>query len=66
MKAASLLSLVVASLIWVGPMAAPNDAQDKQPPTVKIPNAGVPQIMTTGGNVCSRRLQQRGLCDPRI
>ena len=25
MKAASLLSLVVASLIWVGPMAAPND-----------------------------------------
>jgi len=49
MKAASLLSLVVASLIWVGPMAAPNDAQDKQPPTVKIPNAGVSQIMTLEG-----------------
>ena len=49
MRAASLVSLVVASLISVGPMAAPNYAQDKQPPTVKIPDAGVPEIMTIEG-----------------
>jgi hypothetical protein len=49
MRAASLLSLALVGLVSVGPLAAPEDVQSQQPPTVKIPEAGVPQVMTLEG-----------------
>jgi hypothetical protein len=41
-------ALCVLMGAWL--LTASGHAQDKQPPTVKIPNAGVPQIMTIEGN----------------
>jgi hypothetical protein len=50
MKRQTALSLVaVASLLVFCPAARPIAAQDKQKPTVKIPDAGVPQIGTIEG-----------------
>ena len=49
MRTGSLLSLALVGLISVGPTAASHDAQEQQKPTVKIPQAGVPQIMTLEG-----------------
>ena len=49
MRTGSLMSLALVGLISVGPTAASHDAQEQQKPTVKIPQAGVPQIMTLEG-----------------
>ena len=49
MRTGSLLSLALVGLISVGPTAASHDVQEQQKPTVKIPQAGVPQIMTLEG-----------------
>jgi len=49
MRATSLLSLAVVALVSMPPLAAPGDAQSQQAPTVKIPQPGVPQIMTLEG-----------------
>ena len=45
-KSALAAAAVAAAVCAVAPLAA----QDKQKPTVKIPEAGVPQIMTIEGN----------------
>ena len=45
-KSALAAAAVAAAMCVVAPLAA----QDKQKPTVKIPEAGVPQIMTIEGN----------------
>ena len=50
MRAMSLLSLALVCVVSMRPMAAPGDAQTKQPPTVQIPQPGVPQIMTLEGS----------------
>jgi hypothetical protein len=47
MKATCLRSLVIA-LISVQPLAS-RDALAQQPPTVKVPEPGVPQLMTLEG-----------------
>ncbi len=50
MKARSLLWLTVLVLVMsMQPMAARGDAPAQQPPTIKIPESGVPQIMTIEG-----------------
>ncbi|HEY6361583.1 MAG TPA: hypothetical protein VIX63_10795 [Vicinamibacterales bacterium] len=49
MRATSLLSLAVVALVSMPPLAAMGDAQNQQAPTVKIPQPGVPQIMTLEG-----------------
>jgi hypothetical protein len=49
MKNTLVLLLAVVGLIWLGPLAAPVDAQAQQKPVVKIPEPGVPQIMTLEG-----------------
>jgi hypothetical protein len=50
MKRHTALSFVaVMGLLVLCPAARPSAAQDKQPPTVKIPDAGVPQIATIEG-----------------
>ena len=50
MKAVSMLSLVFVALIAMRPMAAKDDLVPQQAPQVKIPEPGVPQIMTIEGN----------------
>jgi hypothetical protein len=45
----SLLATAAAGLLVCGPMAAPGLAQEKETPTLKLPDAGVPQIMTMEG-----------------
>ena len=49
MRAMSLLSLALVSVISMRPLAAPGDALTQQAPTVQIPQPGVPQIMTLEG-----------------
>lgn len=50
MRSQTALSLVaVASLLALCPAAGPTEAQEKQKPTVKVPEAGVPQIGTIEG-----------------
>jgi hypothetical protein len=50
MRSQTALSLLaVASLLALCPAAGPIAAQEKQKPTVKIPDAGVPQIGTIEG-----------------
>ena len=49
MRAAKLLSPVVLALISAASLAASGDGQTQQKPTVKIPEPGVPQIMTLEG-----------------
>jgi hypothetical protein len=49
MKTTSAVSLALVAVISVSIVAAGGDAQDKQAPTVKIPQPGVPQIMTLEG-----------------
>src|SRR5262245_45184211 len=49
MKVTSLWPLAIASLISIQPLTASGDAQDKQRPTVKVPEPGVPQLMTLEG-----------------
>ena len=49
MKATSLVSLTIVALVSLSLVAAAGDVQDKQAPTVKIPQPGVPQIMTLEG-----------------
>jgi len=48
MKSRSLLSLIALALMSTLPVAA-RDEPAKEPPKVKIPEAGVPQIMTMEG-----------------
>jgi hypothetical protein len=49
MKHPKGLSLVLAGLFFLTAPVAPVDAQTQEPPTVKIPEPGVPQIMTLQG-----------------
>jgi len=50
MKRQTALSFVaVMGLLALGPAARPIAAQDKQPPTIKVPDAGVPQIGSIEG-----------------
>ena len=49
MRATSLVTLALAALIAL-PLAASGDKTAQQKPTVKIPEPGVPQIMTLEGN----------------
>jgi hypothetical protein len=49
MKDKSGLSLVLAGLLFMWAPVAPTDAQTQQPPTVQIPQPGVPEIMTMEG-----------------
>ncbi len=49
MKYKIALSVVLASLLSLWPIAAPSGAQTQQKPPVKIPEPGVPQIMTMEG-----------------
>ena len=49
MKAKNLLLLLVAGLVCVCPLVARGDAQAQEPFKVKIPEPGVPQIMTMEG-----------------
>ena len=44
-----LLSVVLVGLLSIWPSAAPAGAQTQEKPTVKIPEPGVPQIMTMEG-----------------
>jgi hypothetical protein len=46
MRAMCLVSVALVAVVTMPPVAASRDGQAQQPPTVKIPNAGVPQIMT--------------------
>jgi hypothetical protein len=50
MKTVSVLSLVFVAVIAMGPLAAKDDLAPQQAPQVKIPEPGVPQIMTIEGN----------------
>ena len=43
------LSLALVGLIALSPVAAPEDSKDQDAPKVKIPEPGVPQIMTMEG-----------------
>jgi hypothetical protein len=47
MKSALAAAAIAAAVCVVAPLAAQDS---KQKPTVKIPEAGVPQIMTIEGN----------------
>jgi hypothetical protein len=49
MKPLSLSALALVSLTSLGPLAASGGPQEKQAPTVKMPQPGVPQIMTLEG-----------------
>jgi len=49
MKDKNVWSLALVSLISMWPLVAQGDAQTQQPPKVKIPEPGVPQIMTMEG-----------------
>jgi hypothetical protein len=49
MKAKNALLLLVVSLLSVWMPATPGDARAQEPPTVQIPQPGVPQIMTMEG-----------------
>ena len=49
MRATSLLSLAFAAAISMQSLAAPGGDQKEQAPTVKIPQPGVPEIMTIEG-----------------
>ena len=46
MASKNALPLAVAGLLALWTASAPTVAQDKQKPTIKIPEAGVPQIQT--------------------
>jgi hypothetical protein len=49
MKLKNLLAVVLVGLLSLWGLAAPAGAQDEQKPKVKIPEPGVPQIMTMEG-----------------
>jgi hypothetical protein len=49
MRRQDLFSLVSVALLVAGPFAAPAAAQSQEPPKIKIPDAGVSQIMTMEG-----------------
>jgi hypothetical protein len=49
MKLKNVLSVVLVGLLSMWALAAPAGAQDEQKPKVKIPEPGVPQIMTMEG-----------------
>jgi hypothetical protein len=49
MKAKNALVLLVAGLVSVWPPVGRADAQAQEPPKIKIPQAGVPEIMTMEG-----------------
>jgi len=49
MRRQDLYSLVGVALIVAGPLAAVAAAQSQEPPKIKIPDAGAPQIMTLEG-----------------
>ena len=49
MRAASLLLLTLIAVVLLRPLAVSGEAQKQPPPTVKIPEPGVPQIMTIEG-----------------
>jgi hypothetical protein len=49
MSAKSLSSLALVVLTSIGLLAVAGDAQEQQKPVVKIPEAGVPEIMTLEG-----------------
>jgi len=49
MKPKNMLSIVLGGLLSLWPLAAPAGAQTDQKQTVKIPEPGVPQIMTMEG-----------------
>jgi hypothetical protein len=49
MKVTSLWSLALVSVIAMQPLAASGDALAQQAPTVKIPQPGVPEILTLEG-----------------
>jgi hypothetical protein len=49
MKAKNALLLLVLGLVSVSPPVVRVDAQAQEPPKVKIPEPGVPQIMTMEG-----------------
>ncbi len=65
MKATSFLPLALVSVVAMQPFGAPADVH-AQAPTVKIPQAGVPQVMTMEGTLRPRRVQQRRLRHPRL
>ena len=50
MRALSLLSLALVSLISIHPLAAGGDGLARQAPKIEIPKPGVSQIMTIEGN----------------
>ena len=50
MRATSLLAFALVALIAKPPLAAMTEGQKQEPPKVKIPEAGVPQIMTIEGS----------------
>jgi hypothetical protein len=49
MSAKSLSSLALVVLTTIGLLAVSGDAQEQQKPVVKIPEAGVPEVMTLEG-----------------
>jgi hypothetical protein len=49
MRAISLLSLTLLGVMSMGPLSASGDHQAEQKPQVKIPEPGVPEIMTIEG-----------------
>jgi hypothetical protein len=50
MRTGSSATMALSFLMAAGLLAASGHAQGQQPPTVQIPNPGVPQIMTIEGN----------------
>ena len=51
MRALSVLPLALVCVASTGPMAAGDDALAPQAPVVKIPEPGVPQVMTLKGGM---------------
>src|SRR6188474_3536409 len=49
MRRQVLYSLVGVALLMAGPLAGVGTTQSQEPPKIKIPEAGVPQIMTMEG-----------------
>jgi hypothetical protein len=49
MNAVRLVALTLLSFVWMQPLGAAADGPMQQSPTVKIPEPGVPQIMTLEG-----------------
>ncbi len=49
MRTISLLVLALVSAISIQPFAAPREAAAQKPPAVKVPDPGVPQLMTLEG-----------------